>query len=239
MRVLFLWLCVAPVFAQPGPQPPCGIDPTPAYAAINNPPNVRFWNQSEASRNWTPPACTGWTTAGYTTLTAVAARLQYSGGGADLLRRAATIADLTGVRYWSTTSKQWKTLISDAHPLNAPSELKPGQTFLFEQTDNLSGKGTYRMHIAEVTDSRIVYDVENVSTMRYYLVTTFHAGDLQTIYFLDRESDGVWRYYALVRTGPNANHLTAGHEASAINRAVAFYRRLAGIPTDQEPPAAR
>ena len=30
-----------------------------------------------------------------------------------------------------------------------------------------------------------------------------------------------------------------GSDASYINRAVAFYRLVAAIPTDQEPPAAR
>jgi hypothetical protein len=62
---------------------------------------------------------------------------------------------------------------------------------------------------------------------------------MQSIYFLDRESDDVWRYYSIVRTGKNANGLIAGNEASSVNRAVAFYRYLAGIPTDQEPPAER
>ena len=75
--------------------------------------------------------------------------------------------------------------------------------------------------------------------MRYLLLTLFHPAEVQSIYFLDRESDGVWRYYALSRTGRNASRLAAGHEASSVNRAVAFYRYLAGIPTDQEPPAAR
>jgi len=42
-----------------------------------------------------------------------------------------------------------------------------------------------------------------------------------------------------VRTGKNANRLITGNESSAVNRAVAFYRYLVGIPTDQEPPAAR
>jgi cardiolipin synthase A/B len=32
--------------------------------------------------------------------------------------------------------------------------------------------------------------------------------------------------------------LTTGNKASAVNRAVAFYRYLAGIPTDKEPPAS-
>jgi hypothetical protein len=32
--------------------------------------------------------------------------------------------------------------------------------------------------------------------------------------------------------------MTAGYEASSMNRSLAFYRYLAGIPTDNEPPAA-
>ena len=75
--------------------------------------------------------------------------------------------------------------------------------------------------------------------MRYSFVTLFHPGEMQSIYFLDRESADVWRYYSIARTGRNASRLAAGHESSSINRAVAFYRSLAGIPTDQEPPAAR
>jgi hypothetical protein len=95
------------------------------------------------------------------------------------------------------------------------------------------------MHIAEVSADRLVFDVENVSTMRYLFITIFQPGEMQSIYFLDRESENVWRYYSIVRTGKNANWLITGNESSAVNRAVAFYRYLVGIPTDQELPAAR
>jgi hypothetical protein len=108
-----------------------------------------------------------------------------------------------------------------------------------EQVDNLSGKAIYRMRITEASANRLVFDVENVSLMRYSFVTLFHPGDVQSVYFLDRESDNVWRYYSIARTGRNASRLATGHESSSINRAVAFYRSLVGIPTDQEPPAAR
>jgi hypothetical protein len=42
-----------------------------------------------------------------------------------------------------------------------------------------------------------------------------------------------------VRIGKNAKQMLAGNESSAINRAVAFYRYMVGIPTEQEPPSAR
>ena len=95
------------------------------------------------------------------------------------------------------------------------------------------------MHVTKASADRIVFDVENVGSLRYFLVTLFSSGEMQSIYFLDRESDDVWRYYSMVRTGRNASRLTTGHASSSINRAVAFYRSLAEIPTDQEPPAAR
>jgi hypothetical protein len=95
------------------------------------------------------------------------------------------------------------------------------------------------MHIVEATASRLVFNVENVSTMRYFFIPILHPGELQAMYFLDRESDNVWRYYSIVRTGRNANRLIAGNESSSINRAVAFYRYQVGIPTTQEPPPAR
>jgi len=74
--------------------------------------------------------------------------------------------------------------------------------------------------------------------VRYLLMPIFRPGGMQSITFLDRESQDVWRYYSLTRTSKNASLLTAGYEASSINRAVAFYRYLAGIPTDKEPPAS-
>jgi hypothetical protein len=153
------------------------------------------------------------------------------------------------MRYWSTTHKQWQTLIVNARALTGlqqgprldftPVEMSEGKALYLEQVDNLSGKATYRMHITQASADRLVFEVENVTTMRYFFVTLFHPGEMQSAYFLDRESDGVWRYYSIVRTGRNASRLATGHESSSINRAVAFYRSLAGIPTDQEPPAAR
>jgi hypothetical protein len=178
------------------------------------------------------------------------ARFRYSLETEGLLRHIGAISELAGMRYWSTTHQQWQTLIVSAHALTGvmpsyrrpnftPDEMQAGRVLNLEQADNLSGTAIYRMHITEASADRVVFDVENVSTMRYLFVTLFHPGDMQSIYFLDRESADVWRYYSIARTGRNASRLATGHAASSINRAVAFYRALAGIPTDQEPPAAR
>ena len=112
-----------------------------------------------------------------------------------------------------------------------------GKSLYFQQEDNLSGKGTYRMRIRSASPARLVFDTENTGVVRFLLMPMFRPGGVQSITFLDRESQDVWRYYSIMRTSRNASLLTAG-EASSINRAVAFYRYLAGIPTDKEPPAS-
>jgi hypothetical protein len=232
-----------------GPQPPCGTDPIPHYPDLGEPAIVKSWSRSDFGRDWKPPACTGWDEAGFTTLVTTAARFRHASEVEGLLRHIGAISELAGLRYWSASHKQWRTLIVDAYALTGaqtgqrrddftPVEMKENGVLYFEQDDNLSGKATYRMHIAESSADRLVIDVENVSTMRYLFIPIFHPGEMQSVYFLDRESDGVWRYYGLVRTGKNANGLIAGNESSSINRAVAFYRSLVGMPADQEPPAA-
>jgi hypothetical protein len=114
-----------------------------------------------------------------------------------------------------------------------------GNTLYFEQDNNLSGKTTYRMQIVRASNNHIAIKIENVGAIRYLLIPILRSGDLQSVYFLDRESDGTWRYYSIVRTGKNASRLIAGNDSSAINRAVAVYRHLVDIPDTTEPPAAR
>jgi hypothetical protein len=242
-------LCHAHAFAQYGPQPPCENEPVPPIPALGDPAVVKPWSRADLGRDWKPPACTGWAAPGFTTLVTTAARLRQTSEAAGLLRRVGAISELAGMRYWSATHRQWQKLIVDAWALTGlqngqrrgdfmPVEMKPGAILYYRQTDNLSGTTIYRMHIAEATADRIVYDVQNASIIRYLLIPFFHPGEMQTVCFLTREPENVWSYFSIVRTGKNVS-LIAANEPSTINRAVAFYRWLAGIPTDQEPPAAR
>jgi hypothetical protein len=243
-------LCQAAAYAQSRPQPPCGTEPVPPYPSLDNSPVVKSWSESDLGRDWKPPACAGWAAPGFSTLITTAARFRYTAGAGGLLRHIGAISELAGMRYWSTTHQQWQTLIVSAYALTGPEpshhrqdftldEMKAGKALYLEQADNLSGTGIYRMRVAEASEDRLVFGIENVSVMRYLFVTLFDPGEMQSVYFLDRESDGVWRYYSMVRTGRNASRLATGHPSSSINRTVAFYRSLAGIPTDREPPAAR
>jgi hypothetical protein len=151
------------------------------------------------------------------------------------------------MQYWSTTHKEWRTLIAEAHAVAglenteprkdfSVCEIKNGAALYYEQTDNLSGKVLYRMDIVDASANRVVFRSENVSTIRYRFIPVLHPGELQSIYFMDRESDSVWRFYSLVRTGKNASGLISHNESSFVNRALAFYRHFVTIPPIQELP---
>jgi hypothetical protein len=245
-----LQVATGSVNPQGGPQPPCGTDTIPPYPGLDDAATVKSWSNSAFGHDWHAPACTGWSAAGFTTLVTIAARFHYTSRAEGLLLHIGAISGLAGTRYWSTTHQQWRTFIIDAYALTdfprgqrrqdfTSNEMKEGKDLYFEQTDNLSGSAVYRMHIAEASADRLVFEIENVTTMRHLLIPVLHPGEMQSIYFLDRESDGIWRYYSMVRTGRNASRLIAGNESSSVNRAVAIYRHMVGIPTDEQPPAAR
>jgi Family of unknown function (DUF6675) len=114
-----------------------------------------------------------------------------------------------------------------------------GRSLYAEEQDNLLGKGTYRIRITASGPGKLVFATENTSTLHFMGIPIFAPGEIQSVCFLERESEHVWRYYSLARMGKQVGLLVSGHEASLINRAVASYRFLAGIPADREPPAAR
>jgi uncharacterized protein DUF6675 len=242
--------CGPPAVADSGPQPPCGSESFPPYPDLDHSPVVRVWSRAGLGRDWIPPPCTGWSASGFSTLVVTVGRFRDTSGVEGLLRHVGAISQLAGMRYWSTTQKRWQTLIVGASALVGPAsdrhredfslnEISEGASLYFQQSDNRSGKANYRMRVGSVSPDRLVFQTENISTIRYLLVPLFSPDEIQSVYFLEQESPGVWLYYNIARTGKNANTLLAGHDASSINRAVAFFRHWAGIPTDQEPPAAR
>jgi hypothetical protein len=232
------------------PQPPCSTEPNPPYPDLEHSPTLKVWDRASLGREWKVPSCIGWSASGFATLVTTVARFRHSTGVEGLLGRVAGISRLTGIRYWSTTRQRWQPLIVSASALEGASgsqrrqdfsiaDLATDATLYFQQSDSLTGKATYRLHIVSVSEDRLIYETENMTALRYFMVPIFPPHELQAIYFLERESPDVWRYYSIARTGRNANGMVTGHDASTINRAVAFFRYLAGIPTDQEPPAAR
>src|SRR6478672_2477947 len=106
---LFGLMLAAAAGSDAGPQPPCGGEASPAYAALDSPPAVQVWDRSDLGPSWAPPACTGWTTPGFASLIAVAGRFRSSSTANELAGEIGAISKLAGIRYWSTTHKQWQT----------------------------------------------------------------------------------------------------------------------------------
>lgn len=116
-------------------------------------------------------------------------------------------------------------------------EMLPGRPLYTSERDSRSsGPVIYRMRVLSRTPGRVVVSVSNASPVRASMITLFAPGELQSTYFLDQLGPDEWGYYGI--SGAATGLLTGG-VASAVNRAVAFYRYFVGIPTDQEPPVAR
>jgi hypothetical protein len=240
----------APGQVVSGPQPPCAGEPFPPFPDEAGSQVVKVWTQSD----WIPPACIGWAASASSTLVVTVGRFRHTSGADPLRHRIGAASEMAGILYWSTTSQRWQPLIVDAYAVAGPSgdqrrkdysldEIVEGRNLYLQQEDNLLGKAVYRIRIAAASADRLVTATENSSPIRHKGIPLFPPGELQSICFLERESGNVWRYYSIARMGKQVSLLTSlssmGHDASLINRAVASYRYLAGIPTDQEPPASR
>lgn len=247
--MVVLWTGAAT--AQEAPRPPCGGLQAPAYAPPGPAPAVAVLTGSAADAEaWQPPPCTGWRQPGFKALAGVAGSFRFEGPPDGLLGRFGAVSQLPGVRFWSPSDQDWRPLVERAVALAGPgsdqarpdfsaAELRSGRDLYFRQGGGMTGEVTYRMRLREAGPERLVVETENVSPVRLAIITLFHPGDLQTEYFLERRAGGLWGYYSLTRTGTGASSFTDGREASLVNRAVALFRHVAGLPTDREPPVAQ
>jgi hypothetical protein len=257
LKLLFaaLFLLTFPALApaaSEGPQPPCGSAAAPPYSPAGVPPEVKLWHGDDLRRaGWKPPDCSGWASSSHAQLIlATAGSFRFDGTVDQLVARIGAISTLRGVRYWSVTDKRWRPLVIDAWALSRPdplsrrpdflaAEMTVGSELYYCEDDSRSGKIVHRMTVRERSPTRAVIAIENLTPVRLFFVTLFEPGTLQSVEFVERVSPGVWGAYLLTRTGEGASAFAGGHDASYVNRAVAIYRHLAGIPTDEEPAAVR
>ena len=221
----------------------------PAYADLGSLPIVQVWTGNELDPDYAPADCTGWQPTAFRTLVATAGRFRHQGRVEDLVARFAAISALKTIRYWSVWDKRWENLIMGASALSGPDatllradfqvdEMISGADLYFVQNDNRSTDTVvYRLRVREIAPDRLVVETENVSAVRYLLLPLASPGDLQVLYFLERQTSNEWGYYSLARIA-GASSLMPGHEASYINRATASFRYLAGLATELEPVAA-
>ena len=168
-----------------------------------------------------------------------------------MLARIGTISGLRDIRYWSITDKKWNSLFTAATSLSsanpsaargdfAAAEFRTGSELYFLSSDNrLTKEIVTRLRAKDVGPRSIVLEMSNVTPISWLSFTLVPSGDMQTLYFLEQQADGSWQYYSLTRVlnaSSLLSYLVTG--PSYVNRSVAMYRYIAGIPTDRDPPAA-
>ena len=141
-------------------------------------------------------------------------------------RTSGAISTLKGLRYWSVTEGGWRTLITSATALSGPdldhprpdftlAEMPSGKELYFAQGDNRAGGDVvYRMRVGEVSPTRLIVAIENVTPVRRFMLTLFNPGDLQSLHFLERQGPNVWSHYGLAWAGETTASLLAVPEAS-------------------------
>jgi hypothetical protein len=252
--VTLLWIFVPffAVAAVDGPSPPCGNATHSTYPPPGAPPTVQVWRGADLERSgWTPPACSGWPSFSRSKLVlALAGSFQFDGTIDALLSRIGAISTLPGMRYWSLTDKAWRPLAMSAAALSRPDpssrrpdfsaeEMTVGLEIFYWEDDSRSGGIVYQMRVRERNPGRAVIATDNYTPVRIFPITLFAPGALQSVEFIDQLAPALWGVYILTRTGEGSSWLADSHEGSYVNRAVAVFRHLAGIPTDKEPPAVR
>jgi hypothetical protein len=236
-------LAAAPAWAAEGCAPGLLPDAPPPGEA----PAFRSW-EKQAVPQQSIAACAGWGEWQPNLVAALSGRFAFDGTSRDLLARLGAISALKGVKYWSVHDQRYNLLITDASALVGEDgwsrrgdftadDLAGGAARHFIQSDNRSTGGTvFRMQATAVSDDALRVAVRNTSAVAYLFVIAYEPGDVRSVHMLERAGPGVWRYSGLA--GLRGAGLTAIGKGSAINRAVAMFRHLAGIPTDSGPPAA-
>ena len=243
----FMLLLMAGRAQAAAPPSSCGVTDLPEAA-----PAIAVWQERElALANWQPPGCSGWPASSRSkVLVSLTASLRSNGPIASLISRLGAISALPGVQYWSTTDGKWEPIARAASALTgpdpaarrrdfSPSEFVKGAQLYYWEDDARTGSTVYRLTVLESTPDRLVVSGENVTPMRRFYLTLFKPGSLQTLISIQSAGQGLFGVRILTRSGEGSSMLAAGHEKSFVNRAAALYRHIAGIRTDQEPPAAR
>jgi hypothetical protein len=184
-------------------------------------------------------------------LVAVAGRFRDPAGITGILHRLGAVSRQTGIAYWSATRRRWRPLLAAASALRAPDpearradflpeELQAGTRVYFLQDDNDPLTALVQeLTVRARSDDRLEAAVRNLSAGRLAGVTVIAPGEVEALFSIEREDGDLWRYYALSRSVSRLPVLLRPPDAAYVNRAVALFRFIAGLPTDAEPPAAR
>jgi len=249
--LLAFWLPAAALAASV-PVPPCpGLTASPAFPPLDAPPTIAVWRGDGLDRKAPPQACLGWPNFDFSTMLAITGRIHRTGGVEAVMADFGRVSTMTGLKYWSISDERWQVLVERSEAIADPKtrqvrpdftvgDLQPGRDLYFQQRENRGGHDiVYRMHILSVGTDGFSVDLSNDSDIDFMFFRLFAPGDLRSVYFFQRLGPDEWGYWAVGGTHLGMTGLFGPHIGSFENRALALYRHFAGIPEDQEPPAAK
>lgn len=246
---LFLLLGAGPGLAAGGPVPPCAGAPVPSWPAPGAAPSVAVWHPGEAG-GWHAPTCSGLDVGPEAVLVVVAGSFREPHGIEAVLERIGAVSRQRAILAWDARREAWRPMLEDAAALAgpdadlrrqdlAPADFRPGAKLhvLYDDADPL-GPVVYETLVQARDGDGFELLTRNVVPGRLMGFTVAAAGDITGQVTVRREAGDLVRYYSLtaVTLAPMAAAMTP--DAAHINRAVATFRYVAGIPTDSEPPAA-
>ncbi len=228
--------------------PPCQGAPQPGYPPPGAVPAIAAWSESDANKAaWRASPCLQWTAGRTRMVTALSASL-----GArsldELLARFGALSNYKSIRFWSTMHQNWEELVTAAgfmdgpaatysRPDLAPAEFVQGAEFYYYEIDR-TGRTLHRLVVRHRSQDAVEIATENIAPIRYSLFTLFQPHALQTVTFIERRGPNQWGYYQTIGVGEGSDFIAVRSSSPYVNRLAAFYRYMAGIPTDSLPPAA-
>jgi hypothetical protein len=221
---------------------------SPVFPALNAAPVAQATRASGSRAFPAGASCFEKSDSAATWIT-VASTVQTSASLNAFIERFGSVSRLLAVQYWSTTEQKWRPLVLSASAVASTNpripradysvaELVTGEDRYYSMADSRSGRAvTYRLRLWSSQPTELAVESANVDAIKQWGITLYSPGGLNTLYFLRKQSPDVWTYYSITRVLPNS-FLAEGHDKSFINRAVAVYRYIVGVPTDAEPPSA-
>jgi hypothetical protein len=229
---------------------PCALTGSASTATPELPPETSVWSGDMVRQIAALPVCQRLPLASAKTVVVMRGSFRIDGSLDDLLTRIGAISARSHLRYWSVTDKKWLEFIANAHAVRlltheqarenfTAAELRDGEPVFYVQRDNRSSHSViYRMQVRVTGPAGAVIEIENVTAIRYMLVPMFPPAALHSEVHLQRLAPDLWEILQIDWVGPEASAFARGHEASYVNRTAAMFRYIAGIPSNQAPPAA-
>jgi hypothetical protein len=234
---------------RPAPVPPCADGARVPSTRAGTDPVVTVWHEPALPENWQLASCSGLAPAPDAVLIEISGRFRHDGDALSLLARLGAVSTHTEIVYWDVGSSQWHQLLPEAAALAGPDlqarradftldEMQPGARLnMLYDDDEEPGPVVFETEIREAGPDGFVTLMRNVTPMTLMGFSIAEPGGISSMLSIKRVAPGEFDYYGLTAVALASMAAALTSDSDHVNRAVASYRFLAGIPGDRDPPA--